>query len=262
MTWEITHFVKKPEFKNPFLVVGLPGIGNVGKIAVDFLKEELKAKKILEFSSCELPHTVFVNEKNLIELPSIQLYAAKAAKRDILLLVGDAQPISENSCYNFCKTVIKVLKELSCNEVITLGGIALRHVPKKPQVYCIGADKKTIAEFAHNTEIKTELYGIVGPIIGVTGVLSGLASKEKLSSVIVLAETFGHPMFLGIAGAREILNVLCKKFGIKVNLDSLNNEIKHLEEDMLLQRKEMSDVQQGAMAKLRGKHDKEASYIG
>ena len=105
------------------------------------------------------------------------------------------------------------------------------------------------------------MYGIVGPIIGVTGVLAGLASKQGLSSVVLLAETYGHPMFLGIAGAKAILQVLSKKFGIKLNLDSLANEIKRMEEEMLLQRKEISDIH-GAMPKFSGKHGKEISYIG
>src|SRR3989344_5591518 len=43
-TWEITKEAKLlPTLHNPLLIEGLPGIGNVGKIAVDFLVEELKA---------------------------------------------------------------------------------------------------------------------------------------------------------------------------------------------------------------------------
>ena len=77
-----------------------------------------------------------------------------------------------------------------------------------------------------------------------------------------MAETYGHPMFLGIAGAKEILQVLSKKFGIKINLESLSKEIKRIEDDMLLHRKEIAELQGGAMAKLHGKHGKEVSYIG
>ena len=262
MSWTVVFAGKKQKLKNPLLVVGLPGIGNVGKIAVDFLKQELHAKKLAEFSSGDLPHTVFVNEKNLIELPSIQLWQASTSKRDVLVLVGDAQPVHEMACYDFCETVIKVLKELKCRDVITLGGIALRHVPKKPQVYCIGTNKKTAVEFSKGTSLKTELYGIVGPIMGVTGVLAGLASKQGLHAVVILAETFGHPMFLGIAGAREILGVLGKKLQVVLRLDALTREMKQVEEELLLQRKEVADLQQGVPAKLRGKAGKETSYIG
>ena len=33
---------KMPKMKNPILIEGLPGIGNVGKIAIDFMIDELK----------------------------------------------------------------------------------------------------------------------------------------------------------------------------------------------------------------------------
>ncbi|MDP1694008.1 MAG: PAC2 family protein, partial [Candidatus Woesearchaeota archaeon] len=73
MTWDIKK-VANVTFKNPILIEGLPGVGNVGKIAVDFLIEKLSAQKILECSSYDLPHCVFVNEENTIELPMIEVY--------------------------------------------------------------------------------------------------------------------------------------------------------------------------------------------
>jgi hypothetical protein len=66
MTWKITKTVKKiPKLKNPILIEGLPGIGNVGKVAVDFIIDELKAKKLYDIFSYTFPHSVFVNEKSL-----------------------------------------------------------------------------------------------------------------------------------------------------------------------------------------------------
>ena len=58
----------------PIFIEGLPGIGNVGKIAVDFFIDELKAIKLYSFFSYKFPHSVFINEKNLVEMPKIELY--------------------------------------------------------------------------------------------------------------------------------------------------------------------------------------------
>ena len=76
MSWVIKQ-IEKPKIKDAILVEGLPGIGNVGKVAVDFLIDELKAKKIYELFSHTFPHSVFVNEENLVELPTIEIYHAK-----------------------------------------------------------------------------------------------------------------------------------------------------------------------------------------
>ena len=102
-SWKATSHVKKlPKLNKPVLIEGLPGIGNVGKVAVDFLIEELKAKKLYTLFSYTLPHSVFVNEKNLVELPDITMYyKQRKGKKDLLFLTGDVQPIDEVSSYQF-----------------------------------------------------------------------------------------------------------------------------------------------------------------
>lgn len=74
MSWKVKNVKKTSKPKKMILVEGLPGIGNVGKVAADFIVDTLKAEKIINFESYSLPHYVFVNEDNLVELPSINIY--------------------------------------------------------------------------------------------------------------------------------------------------------------------------------------------
>ena len=208
MSWEMKK-VAKVDLKNPMLIEGLPGVGNVGKIAVDFLIEKLNAKPLYEMLSYELPHCVFVNEENMIELPMIDVYYANIKGRTVLFLAGDIEPTSEKSCYEFCHAILDKVGSTKGLEIVTLGGIALPAVPKNPKVYCTGNSKKIMQKFAATTD--TQIHGVVGPIIGVSGVLPGLAGKRSIPSVALLAETFGHPQYLGITGAKEILKVLQKE---------------------------------------------------
>ncbi len=60
-TWRIDEFCKKPKLKNAIFVEGLPGMGNVGKVVMDFIIDELNARKIYEITSDTFPHTVFFN---------------------------------------------------------------------------------------------------------------------------------------------------------------------------------------------------------
>ncbi|HEC95900.1 MAG TPA: proteasome assembly chaperone family protein, partial [Euryarchaeota archaeon] len=46
----------KPKLKNSILIEGLPGVGLVGKIAVDYMISELKAKKFADLYSPYMPH--------------------------------------------------------------------------------------------------------------------------------------------------------------------------------------------------------------
>jgi uncharacterized protein (TIGR00162 family) len=256
MSWTIKKYLEL-KLRSPTLIEGMPGIGNVGKIAIDFLVEELKAKKVYSFHSYSLPHSVFVNEENLIELPKIEMFYLKARGRDFLFLSGDVQPADEVSCYEFSAKAIELCRKHKCRDIITLGGIGLMDIPRKPKLFCTGNSKRAVGKYKDKA-INTNLYGVVGPIIGVSGLLLGLADKN-MDAVALLAETYGHPMYLGVKGAKEILKFLNSRFGFNVKIGKLDKEMKDIEEDMLKRTEELSKIGQ-PLAKGKGKQ--EVSYIG
>ena len=223
--------IEHAKISKPILIAGLPGIGNVGKIAVDFIIDSLMAKKIFEIHSYNIPNAVFVNEKNLVELPSIDMFYKKVNGIDILLLAGDIQPIDEAACYEFCDKILDLVEKFNVREVITLGGIGLPNEPNEPRVYCTGSNKNIIDKYK-SKDLSNNIYGVVGPIIGVTGVLVGLAGRRKISALSILAETFGHPAYVGIKSARAILKILNEKFKLKLNFKVLDEEVTEIEKEM------------------------------
>ncbi len=233
----------KKSVKNPILIGGLPGMGNVGKIAVDFMVEQFDAKKLLEINSYSFPHAVFINEENLVELPTIQVFHKKVKDKDFLFMAGDVQPINEKDCYEFCDLVLDVFEKYKVKEIVTLGGVGLQQPPKDPKVYCTANSKQqltSLKKFGANPNI----YGIVGPIIGVSGLLVGMAKERKIEASALLAETFGHPTYLGIMGAKALLKVVSKKYNLSLDLsplkESKNNfmtKVKELPKLDLLQNK-------------------------
>jgi uncharacterized protein len=200
-----------------------------------------------------LPHSVFVKENNLVELPKLTLYHKKIKNKDIIILTGDTQPIDERSCYEFCEELLDFLQKVKVKEIITVGGIGLHKVPKEPIVYCTGNSKDIIKKYKEGTVLNDKVYGVVGPIVGVSGVLLGLAQRRKIPAISLLAETYGHPLYLGIKGAKEIIKVLNKKLDLKVNINNIDKEIKELE----------SEIKSKTVIK-KGKKDREPSidYIG
>ena len=229
MVWQIKQ-LSKVKAKNPILIEGLPGMGNVGKIAIDFLIDTLKAKPVYELFSYDLPHCVFVNEQNVLELPAIKIYYKNLKKNTLFFLSGDIQPISESSCYEFCNAVLDTVQKSDVNEIITLGGIALPKVPEDPKVYCTGNSRKMVERYNFDP-VDTNIHGMVGPIVGVSGLLPGLAGVRKIPAVALLAETFGHPNYLGVRGARSLLKVLSKKLDLRLNLNELDAQIREIEQD-------------------------------
>jgi uncharacterized protein len=259
MTWQI-HYETKPKLKDPIFVEGLPGIGNVGKIAVDFLIEDMGAKKLCSFFSHKFPRSVFINDENLVEMPKVELYYKRFKdKRDILLLTGDIQPIDEESCFTFCEEILKIAKHYDCREIITTGGIGLQQIPEKPKVYVTSNDANLLKRYLKNQYLEKSIFGVVGPIVGVSGVLLGLG---KVKGVSLLAETFAHPMYLGIKGAKELLRVFEKQFSYGIDIKKMSKEIIEVEKELMAKTKEFaSEAIQVAQAGAKGK-SKEVHYIG
>ncbi len=255
MTWVVTEIKKKKRVKlhNPVLIEGLPGIGNVAKIAVDFLVQELKAEPIYEFSSNTMPASVFVKDDNLIDLPHVYLYYRRINSTDILFLAGDFQPTEEVDSYEFTEAVFKLFQKLGGKIIITLGGIGLSTIPVKPKVYCTGWSSKFVDNFTQGLNVKKKLYGVVGPIMGAAGMLLGWSKKKKSDAVCFLAETYGHPLFLGINSAKELVALLNKKLDLGVNIKKLEKQARKFEKSI----KEISSRHKSEQTSM-----KETNYIG
>ncbi len=248
--------LKNTKFRNPLLIEGLPGMGNVGKIAIDFIIESLKAEKVYEINSYDFPNCVFVNEKGVVELPKIEIYHKKMKSNDLFLVSGDAQPIGERGCYELCDKVLDIFQDNGGKSLITLGGIGLEEMPKKPEVYCTGTEKKAINKLKISG-VKTA-EGIVGPVLGVSGVLLGLAKKRGMEGTILLVETYGNPAYLGIKESRELLKVLNTNLKLGINISKLDKEVKLIEKEIKEKLEAITAVQE---EKKKGK-DEITYYIG
>jgi proteasome assembly chaperone (PAC2) family protein len=222
--WNIEKLSKTSE-KNPILIEGLPGIGNVGKIAVEYLIDALKAKKVYEIRSNELHHYVFVNEKNLIELPCIDIYSAKISDKNILLLSGDIQPHSESACHSFCNKILETFEKSKGKEIITLGGIAMHEVPTDPTMYFTANSSNMLKKYSAGAKPKKELHEFIGPIVGVTGLLPGLAGRKKIPAITILVETSETPGHIGLIEAKKLVKHLNKKLGLKIKEKDIEKEL-------------------------------------
>ncbi len=247
--------LKEVKLRNAVMIEGLPGIGNVGKIAVDFVIEALNAHKILEIYSYSFANCAFVNDDGVSELPKIEVYYKKYKTNDLFLVSGDVQPVDEVSSYEFCDNLLDLFESYGGKEVVSLGGMGLEEIPRNAAVYCAGTDKKTIERYKING-IKIA-GGVVGPIIGVSGLLVGLAGKRGMKGVTLLVETYGHPTYLGVKEARELLKVLNTKFKLKLDMNALDKEVKTIEKEIKEKVKKIMTLQDD-----KSKKREAISYIG
>jgi hypothetical protein len=243
----------RPKLKSPVLVEGLPGMGYVGKLAAEHLAEELHAQKFAELYSPFFPHHVVIETNGTLRSLRYEFYHAHADSKDIIILVGDVQPVSSEGHYEVAERVLDVAKQFGVKRLFTLGGHATgRYSRGKPKVVGVG-DSKLLKEFRARG-VTIEKGG--GPIIGAAGLLLGLGKLRGIQGVCLLGET--HGAVVDHRSAQAVLEMLVDVLGIKVDMSALERRAKKTELMLERIRREIERRER----KERRAEEKEAWYIG
>lgn len=243
---------------DPVLVEGLPGVGNVGKLAADYLRDQLHAKPLATIYSKFFPPQVYVSEEGLIRLVSNELTyvrAEEAGKRDLLILSGDYQGISPEGQYELTHRVLEHCHGLGVREVFTLAGFAQGHVIEKPRVLGAATSPARVAAMReHGVVFSRNDPG--GGLIGASGLFLGLGRTFGMEGVCLMGETSGY--FVDPRSAEAVLRVLTHALGIPLDFSEL--EAKAREIDRIAQK--IHEVEQRAPETPAGQSREDLGYIG
>ena len=249
---------ERPKLKNPICVVGLPGIGHIGRIAVDYLVHELKAKKFAELYSPYFFPFVIVHEDKIHTLRN-EFFCYKSPKgRDLILLIGDSQTYDPKGHYEVSGKIVDFVKGLGCKEVITIGGFSTGRVTEKPKVFGVVTDASQSKELAkYGLELKVS--GQIGTIVGAAGLIAGIGNLRGLKAYTLLGETSGFPIVTDPNAAEAVLESLQKILGVKVDLVKLKEKVEQMHEFI----KKLSELQGQAMEGMqKSKKPEDLKYIG
>lgn len=225
----LRYVSKKPKLKNPILIEGLPGIGNVGKLAVEHLIDSIDATLFAEIYSKDFPPQVFINTDGTIDLVNNEFYYWKAKKkkqRDLILLTGDYQGLSSHGQYDLVEKILDVAEEFNVKEIYTLGGYGLGHDIKDPKVLCATTDKSLVKTMKkYGAVFKKNEPG--GGIVGASGLLLGLGKLRDIQGTCFMGETPGY--LVDPKSAKAVLKILIKITNVEVNLDALEKKAREIE---------------------------------
>lgn len=201
----------KPKLDKPVFVIGLPGFGNVGKIATRLLIKFADAKPLAELYSPFFPDYVLINSEGICRPPRYEFYASSSEKRNLIILTGDTQPSLDDviAHYELCKEILDyAVNEYGTQFLITMGGVPVPTAKK--EVYTAATSPELATEIMEKGAI---IYG-KGRIMGGTGLFLGLAKKYGLKGVCLLGATTGMRADKG-AGL-EVFKLLVKVLGNEV----------------------------------------------
>ncbi len=216
----------QPTLSSPILIQGLPGLGFVGKIAVDFLIDQLKPTKFAEFYSSyiALPDGevgVKVELDSTFTLPKYELYAYEKAP-NLILLTGDTQP-SPWGQYNISKSVLSLAEGFGCKTVVALGGYALRR-QGADLIYAVASDPETVNELKEKFNVQPAQSGTIK---GAFGVLLGLGRGRNLKCLGLLGATAGA--YPDLLAARNVIRLLTTLYNLPVDAAGMDKRIEDME---------------------------------
>src|SRR5260370_32984277 len=133
--------LSKVSLKEPVLIQGLPGLGYVGKVAVDFFIEKLRPRMSAELYSSYLlcPDGnlgLNISEDGTYSLPRYEFYAFGEREPHAIFLTGDAQP-SVTGQYEVASMVLDFVQGLGAKAVFTRGGYGTRSSGDGGSVYAV-----------------------------------------------------------------------------------------------------------------------------
>jgi uncharacterized protein len=179
--------LSNPPLENPIFVQGLPGFGNVGRIAAHLLVKFFGAKPFAELYSPSFPDYVSITSKGICNLPRYEFYFAPMEKSSLVIMTGEIQPSFDDvvAHYDVCDSVLDFVESLGCHFIVTMGGVPVTE--DKTQVYIAATSPRLATEFMEKGAV---IYS-KGRIVGGTGLTLALAKERKMDGVGLLGTTLG-----------------------------------------------------------------------
>jgi len=242
---------KEPTLENPIMVASWPGIGNIGIIAVDTLRNMLEAEELGEIEPWDFfyPKKVLIRNGELkdLEFPSSKFYFKRTGEKDLLFFIGEEQPADGGrtyaegkKAYQMANLVLDVAQRFGCQRVYTSGAaVAPIHHTTRPKVWAVPNSKGLISEVKtyENAILMSDIEGRGGQgnITGLNGLLLGVARKRGIEAICVMGEIpvylQGFP-FPYPKASRSVLEVLTTALGIEIDMDRIASFIERSDKEI------------------------------
>jgi uncharacterized protein len=230
MTTDSSHdlqiFSKPLPSESTSVLMGFPGSGLVGTIALQYMVDQLEFELVGTMTSRYFPPLAMMN-KGVINDP-VRLYM----KNDIAAIVADI-PIHPMICYEISNGILDWLAPFKPKEVLTIAGIVTNEPEKR--VFGVATTPEALKRIEDHTEIL--------PIGSISGIASSILTGCKIRGIPaygLLGETVNAPDPRSSAATIEVLN---KMYDLGLDVKPLMEQAEEIEQSM---HKLSEEVQQSA----------------
>ncbi|MFH1768081.1 MAG: PAC2 family protein, partial [Candidatus Omnitrophota bacterium] len=222
-----------PRLKEPVFIAAWPGMGDVSYRTGLFLKEALAFKMFAKLEADDFfkPAGIVV-EKGILGLPYMPAgffyYYKSKQSPDIILFLGEAQPPLEYG-QKLASAVVRFAKKHHSKLIISF---AAKPEPidhkTNPKVLLTATHKDIIEQYGKGSEILRE-----GQISGLNGLVLGMAKKQRIKGLCLLAEIPFYTVQIENPKANiSILKIIDKYLRLRLDLTPLSERANFIESEI------------------------------
>jgi hypothetical protein len=228
----IVKTIKEVQFSSPpVLLAAWPGMGNVGLIAMDYLRRKTNAGLLAEIdmSPFFIPESIIVKDgiAQLPEIPSSMFHYTQDP--NLVIFESNAQ-ISGKDGITLIKTILDISRQYNVSRIFTAAALA------QPMSFQAASDVlASCSSAAHLDAIKHA--GIVpmpdGYIAGLNGLLLGVAASRGLDAACLLATMPSYAANMPYPKASlEIVKLFNRLLSINVDLGELSASVEEMNQQL------------------------------
>jgi len=206
---------KSPSGEKETVLIGFPGSGLVGSIALQYVAEQLDFDLIGTMTSRYFPPVVLMSN-GVVNVP-VRFYE----KDDMLAIVGDV-PVHPMICYEVANGLMDWITQFSIKEIVSIAGIITNQQEKR--VFGVATTTDVLETVKDDTIVLP-----MGSISGIPGSILTECKIREIPAIGLLGETVNAPDPRAAASAIEVLNSL---YDLDVPLDPLLEQAEEIEAAM------------------------------
>jgi uncharacterized protein len=224
---DLKIFSKPVPGTSPAILVGFPGSGLVGSIALQYMVDQLEFELIGTMTSKYFPPLAMMN-KGVINDP-VRIYAKNA----LTAIVADI-PIHPMICYEVANGLMDWLVPFKPKEVVAIAGI-ITNEPEK-RVFGVATTTEALPRIAD--------YTLILPIGSISGIASSILTECKVRGIPaygLMGETVNAPDPRSSAATIDVLN---RMYSLNLDTQPLLEQAVEIEQSMHKLAEEVQSAEQ------------------
>jgi len=212
---DIRIFSKPLSQEGSSVLMGFPGSGLVGSIALQYMVDQLEFTQIGSMNSKYFPPLAMMN-RGVINVP-VRVYE----KGPLAAIIADI-PIHPMICYEVAHGIMDWLMPYKVREIVTIAGI-ITNEPEK-RVFGVATSDDALPRIQETT--------IILPIGSISGIASSFLTECKIRNIIaygLLGETINAPDPRASAATIDVLN---KMYDLNLDVQPLLEQAEEIESTM------------------------------